>query len=130
MNLLWFWLWRGYWLNVTTMALLSEHIQNFIENLPILKELKESYYVRQLTLWLISPEFDDWYAETFVQHWKVQFLLYFIDLKKQLTLLKQILPISIPVVVHKCGSIWLNFTVVLQWSLVAAWNTVKVKTQF
>lgn len=53
------------------MALLSECIQNFIENLPSQKELKESYDAMQLSLWLISPEFDAWYAETFVQHLEV-----------------------------------------------------------
>lgn len=42
-----------------------------------------------LSLWLISLKFNDWYAETFFQQLKVQFLLCFIDLKNQLTLLKQ-----------------------------------------
>lgn len=49
-----------------------------------------------LSLWLISLEFDDWYAETFVQQLEVQFLLCFIDLKNRLTLLKQTVLITLP----------------------------------
>lgn len=56
-----------------------------IENLSSQKELKERYYGLWLSLWLISLEFSDWYAETFVQQSKVQFLFCFIDLKNQLT---------------------------------------------
>lgn len=71
-----------------------------IENLSSPRETKERYYAMWLSLWLISLQFDDWYAETFVQQLEVQFLLCFIDLKNQLTLLKQTvletLPTSIP----------------------------------
>lgn len=49
-----------------------------------------------LSLGLISLEFNDWYAETFVQQLEVQFLLCFIDLKSQLTLLKQTVCITLP----------------------------------
>lgn len=68
----------------------------FIENLSSQRELKERYYAMHLSLWLISLEFNDWYAETFVQQLEVQFLLCFIDLKNQLTLLKQTVLITQP----------------------------------
>lgn len=67
-----------------------------IENLSSLREPKERYYAVWLSLWLISLEFDDWYAETFVQQLEVQFLLCFIDLKNHLTLLKQTVLITLP----------------------------------
>lgn len=67
-----------------------------IENLSSLREPKERYYAMWLSLWLISLEFNDWYAGTFVQQLEVQFLLCFIDLKSQLTLLKQTVCITLP----------------------------------
>lgn len=48
---------------------------SLIENLSSQRELKEGYYAMWLSLWLISLEFSDWYAETFVQQLEVQFVL-------------------------------------------------------
>lgn len=96
------------------------------------RELKETSCAMRLSLWLISLEFGDWYAETFVQQLEVQFLLCFIDLKNQLDPLLQLsvpitLPISIPGGWDSC-SVWLEFIVAFQWSVVfAAWVIIKIK---
>lgn len=56
-----------------------------IENVYSQRERKETRGAMRLSLWLVSLECRDWYAETFVQQLEVQFLLCFIDLKSQLT---------------------------------------------